>query len=287
MFRELSPEGYKKPCQTFDPGPVPIVQWVSIASLLIDPEYQREIGRRGRVNVGRIAAEFRWSKFAPVIVAAVEGGRFAIVDGQHRVTAAILRGIESVPCQIIHADRAEQAAAYAAVNGNVTYTTPAQLHHARVTAGEPSAVELTRVCAAAEVVVIRRNALTREMGKGETQAVAALRRCLREFGATTLITSLQCITQTGDGNAGCVRAIIIEAICETLYSCQAWRDAGEQLFRCLDTFDFAGGWDRAKEENRKGGELAPTVKTVFASLFTGHLLKHLGSAERGPVRSAA
>jgi hypothetical protein len=53
-------------------------------------------------------------------VAPVEGGQFAIVDGQHRTTAAIRRGQKEVPCQVVQADRAKQAAAYAAVDGNIT-----------------------------------------------------------------------------------------------------------------------------------------------------------------------
>src|SRR3546814_13493266 len=68
----------------------------------------------------------------------VEGGQFAIVDGQHRTTAAMLRKQPTVPCQIVQADRAKQAAAYAAVNGNVTRTTPTQLFHARMAAGDRS-----------------------------------------------------------------------------------------------------------------------------------------------------
>lgn len=125
------------------------------------------------------------------------------------------------------------------------------------------------------------------MRKGETQAVAAMRRCLKHFGATTLITALQCITQTADGNPGYVRAYIFEAICEILYANQAWRDAGERLFRSLDSFSFADRWDEANEKNRKGGELAPPIKTAFADLFRSHLLKCMGSPERGAVPVAA
>jgi hypothetical protein len=287
MYRTISVEGFSNTTTEFKPGPVPMLQWVEIRLLVVDPEYQREIGKRGRININRIVEEFCWSKFAPVIVAPIEGGKFAIVDGQHRVTAAMVRGITSVPCQVIQADRVEQAAAYAAVNGNVTYTTPAQLYYARLTAGDPATKELQKICAAAEVTIIRRNLLSVDMRKGETQAVAAMRRCLKHYGATTLITSLQCITQTGDGNPGYVRAYIFEAICETLYANQAWRDAGEQLFRSLDNFSFPDRWDEANEKNRKGGELAPPIKAAFAELFHAHLLNCLGSPERGLISAAA
>ena len=172
----------------------------------------------------QIAENFDWSKFAPVIVAPVEGGQFAIVDGQHRTTAAMLRNIEQVPCQVVQADRAKQAAAYAAVNGNITKTTPQQLYHARLAANDPDAFEIANVCSAAGVEVIRRNIPLSEMKVGQTQAIGALTRCLKLYGRDTLITSLQCITQTADGNAGFVRATIIEALCQVLHDAPAWRE---------------------------------------------------------------
>lgn len=99
-------------------------QWIEINQLVVDPSYQRNIGKKGRLNANRIMEVVEWSKLAPVVVAPLEGGMLAIVDGQHHTTAALLREIEKVPCQIVYVDRAKQAEAYAAVNGNVTKTTP-------------------------------------------------------------------------------------------------------------------------------------------------------------------
>lgn len=157
MFCLISKDGYSCPTAPLQPGSVPFFQWIEIKYLGIDKTYQREIGKRGQINVRHIAEHFDWSKFTPVIVAPVEGGFFAIVDGQHRTTAALIRGIEKVPCQVIQVDRATQAAAYAAVNGNITQTTPQQLFHARLAANDADAEELSRVCAAAEVIIVRRN----------------------------------------------------------------------------------------------------------------------------------
>jgi len=117
MFHAVSADRFQRPVSIFNPGPTPIVQWLKICQLVVGPAYQRAIGNRGTSNIHLIAENFDWSKFAPVIVALVEGGRFAIVDGQHRTTVAMLRGIEEMPCQIVQANRAQQAAAFAAVNG--------------------------------------------------------------------------------------------------------------------------------------------------------------------------
>lgn len=276
MYRKLTIEPFAPPLQPFDPGPAPMVQWIEIEKLIVDDSYQREIGRRGAANIRLIAESFDWSKFAPVIVAPVESGMFAIVDGQHRTTAAMLRGLKSVPCQVVQADRAKQAAAYAAVNGNVTKTTPQQLYHAKLAAGEPNARELEEVCQAADVRIIRRNLVLARMQTGETQAVGALARCLRDFGRDTLITALQCITRTADGNAGFVRATIVEGLCETLSRNQHWRDAGEALLRAMDNFSLPDMWERVS-----GGrdQIFPaTVRKLVAEQVAEHLERKLGPA---------
>jgi hypothetical protein len=76
-----------------------MLNWLPVEQFVVDDTYQREVGKRGRSNVQHIAEHFDWSKFALVIVAPVEGGLYAIVDGQHRTTAAILRGIDKFPAK--------------------------------------------------------------------------------------------------------------------------------------------------------------------------------------------
>jgi hypothetical protein len=75
MFRLLNSKRFNSPTSDFAPGPAPFLEWIAIERLVVDTEYQREIGRRGATNVIQIAEHLDWSKFAPVIVAPVEGGR--------------------------------------------------------------------------------------------------------------------------------------------------------------------------------------------------------------------
>jgi ParB-like nuclease domain len=74
------------------------------------------------------------SCFAPVVVSPVAGGKFAIIDGQHRTTAATLVGFDSVPCQIVIAAKEEQAAAFKAINGTTTPISIMALHAAALMA---------------------------------------------------------------------------------------------------------------------------------------------------------
>jgi hypothetical protein len=257
MYRTLNTKRFVTPQSEFSPGPAPFLEWIEIEKLVVDDTYQREIGRRGTMNVHQISENFDWSKFAPVIVAPIEGGQFAIVDGQHRTTAAILRFQKKVPCQVVQADRAKQAAAYAAVIGNTTKTTAQQLYHAKVAAGDVDALRLAEVCAAAGVEIVRRSLVQSQIKVGQTQAVGALSRCLTLYGRDTLITALQCITQTADGNAGFVRSTIVEALCEVLNEAPAWRDAGEVLLRTMDKFKFGDVWDQIAAAGIRSSQVRP------------------------------
>ncbi|MDH2381449.1 ParB/Srx family N-terminal domain-containing protein [Bradyrhizobium sp. CER78] len=276
MFVALSTRRFASPSSEFSPGPAPILNWVSIEKLVVDVTYQREIGRRGAANVTQIAENFDWSKFAPVIVAPVEGGFFAIVDGQHRTTAAMLRGQEQVPCQIVQADRAQQAAAYAAVNGNVTKTTAQQLYHAKLAAKDEEALALAEVCAAAGVEILRKNLVRAAIQRGQTYSVTSLIRCFNKYGRNTLITALQCITETADGNPGFVRGTFIEPLCEVLHEAPQWRDAGEALLRAMDKFKFADAWGEIAAGR---DQIFPaTAKKMMADKIRKFLLRRLGSS---------
>ena len=149
-MRPISIEGFERPKAASCAGAAPMLQWLKIADLLVDPAYQRPIIGKGRRNVDRIARTFSWSCFAPVVVSPVEGGKFAIIDGQHRTTAAALVGLESVPCQVVVAAREEQAAAFKAINGVTTPISRMALHAAALVAGEPGAAKISDVCARAE-----------------------------------------------------------------------------------------------------------------------------------------
>jgi hypothetical protein len=235
-------------------GERPELQWVRIAKLRIDPRYQREIGRRGAENILAIAAEFKWAKFAPVVVAPIKGGLFAIVDGQHRSTAAALRGFESVPCVIIAADEADQADAFVAINANVTAMSPLQLHAARLAAGNGKAAELAAACAEAEVTICRYPVPANKIKPGETLAAGMLQKLLAKYGRDVLVAALVCITQTRRGNPGLIRAGIVEALCSVLEAEPDWCADRKKLIFRMQTFDFGAQFNAARAASIESGD---------------------------------
>ncbi len=219
-------------------GRPPRLDWIAIRDLAVDPDYQREITLIGRQNVRRIVTEFNWSMFAPVVVAAVGGGRFAIVDGQHRVTAAALCGLDKVPCAIIECSRSEQAAAFKAINGNTTRLYSIQVHHAAVMAGEPEALRIAEVCAKAGITICRYPKSTKDMKPGETVSVRALGRVIFKFGDAVVVPTLTAIRQAWDGNAGVLTQTIIYGACEVLADHPEWRSNQKALTAAFDQIDL-------------------------------------------------
>jgi hypothetical protein len=236
-MRPISTEGFERP-NSISPGAVPILQWLKIEDLVVDPAYQRPIVGNGRRNVDRIAREFSWSCFAPVVVSPVEGGKFAIIDGQHRTTSAAILGIESVPCQIVIAALTEQAAAFKAINGTITPISQMALHAAALIANEPWAVQIAHVCACAQVELLRYPVPINKQGPGQTMAVGTMTQCLKRYGEATLITALQCVTQTANNQPGALTARTIKALCEVLHRNPEWRESGLSLLEAFDSIDL-------------------------------------------------
>jgi hypothetical protein len=264
-----------------DAGLMPQLRWIEIDKLNVDPAYQREIMASGRKNIVRIAREFEWARFATVVVAPI-GDRFAIVDGQHRTTAAALRGIKKVPCQIINADRRKQAAAFAAINANVTEMSPMQLHAAKLAGGDVEADRLDKICRKAGVTILRYPIQTKNQKVGETMAPGALYRALVKFGDQVVLAALQCVTRTRDGYPGFLRSPLITALCTALQSNEDWRSSAA-LLPAMGKLDlrvvFETAWKSAKAGSGGG-----VVRALVAEI-SAHLQSEIGQAS--PRASAA
>jgi hypothetical protein len=236
-MRTISTAGFEKP-ESVRAGVVPTLEWLQIADLVVDPTYQRPIMDKGRQNVSRIARAFSWSCFTPVVVSPLAGSKFAIIDGQHRTTAAALVGFDRVPCQIVVAARAEQAAAFKAINSAVTPVSRMALQAAAVVASEPCAVQVADICARAEVELLRYPVPVDRQVAGQTMAVGAIAQCLRRYGQETLITALQCVTQTKNNRPGVLSARMIKALCTVLDGDPVRRDGGLALLDAFDAIDL-------------------------------------------------
>jgi ParB-like nuclease domain len=264
-MRRISTEDFQKP-RAISAGATPILRWLPIADLVVDPAYHRRIGGHARRKVNRIARSFSWSCFAPVVVAPVAGAKFAIIDGELRASAAALIGLETVPCQIVTADKMEQSAARRAISGSALPPSRMALQAAALVAGEADAVQLVEICARAEVELLRYPVSIERQAAGQTMAIGAISRCLKCFGEETLITALQCVTQTANNRPGVLSARMIKALCEVLHADQARRDSGLALLDAFDRIDLialqrAASVDAATKQISMGEAICDQIRS--------------------------
>lgn len=165
-------------------GKPPRLDFLSLSQLRIDDTYQRQIEHRGMTTIARICAEFDWRRFAPLIVARVPGPEelYTVIDGQHRGTAALLRGFERVPCAIVDASALEQPEIFVAVNGNVTPITIFQLFKAGRAAKTPWALEIDEACKVGGITPLIYPKPKSKIAPFETMAIGTLRRNIARFG---------------------------------------------------------------------------------------------------------
>jgi len=251
------------------PGPAPQLLWLKIADLRIDPAYQRSITATGRVNVAKIAAAFQWSRFAPVVVAPIEGGLYAVVDGQHRATAAASIGLEMVPCQIILADRSTQAAAFSAINAQVTRMHGMTIHRAAVAAGDPDAVAVDRAARAAGVTILPYPKIEQDMAPGETMAIGAIRSALRLYGEDIVILALRAICSGPNLVKGGLGANIIRATVDLVAWLGSQAVDAESCLTFVATVSLQREVDLTRRERSAGQSIATALFKRLKSLWLG------------------
>lgn len=256
MVRDIDVEKLARP-GSIDPGPAPMLQWLKIADLVVDETYQRDLKPGNWTAIRRIADRFKWSRFSPVFVAPVEGGRYAIIDGQHRTHAAAICGFAEVPCQIVQMSQAEQAASFAAVNGLVTKVTIWNIFKAALVAREKWAVACADVCADPGCRLMTNNATTDQKKPGEIFAIGLIRGHVRAGTAKTATLALKGVRnsefgKTADAYSNDILKPLLAAVAD-----RPWLVAqGADLARFIDDFDIYAVLDRAgdfaKAKRRQG-----------------------------------
>jgi hypothetical protein len=157
-----------------------------------------------------------------------------------------------VPCCVVQADRAKQAAAFAAINAKITRLYPNNILHAELRAGDPLAQRVADVSLRAGIKVPRNKMLKRDMPPNATIAVASLKSIVATYGEEVSVTALQCIVETGDGNPGMLKGVLMRALAEVLSQRPFWREAGDALFRAFDDIDFQEQIHLAENDARVG-----------------------------------
>lgn len=200
QYRHITLPDTAEPIPVAD-QPSPMLQWVEIAAMVIDDQYQRPINHGGWRTIRSIAANFRWSCFTPVLLAPIEGGQFAVIDGQHRVHAAAMCGIKSVPAMVVPIAATEQAMAFVQVNTARTSMSQFNLFKAGLAAGEPWAIAADKAVADAGCRLLRFAPNAKSRNPGDVLCVGLVRDLVKkghDRAVTVTLTAIRSIDAGGN-----------------------------------------------------------------------------------------
>lgn len=195
-------------------GVRPELAWIEIDKMIVDESYQRDTqSRRSRSLIDKMAREFSWRRFQPLIVTRRPDGRFAIIDGQHKREAAILVGLDELPCMVVPSeDVAEEAEAFVSVNGDRVAVTSLQVHWSKVVARDPKAMRIKAVCDEAGVTISRYPLDNRSIPPKTTMALGAIEQIINRYGDAVAVDALTIMAEAFPEKRGQLRAGAIKGL---------------------------------------------------------------------------
>jgi hypothetical protein len=178
QFPQRKGEEGETPGTTYDwPFVFRIVQEHELA---IDDAYQRPLG----TFVNNIVDDFMPALIGTLIVNH-RGKRLFVIDGQHRLVALRVLGIQDVPCVVYQGlSRADEAQLFAKLQTERRRIRPSQRFTAEVVAKNPRALAIKKVLDTTGVTIT--DVGGRLMAPDEISAVVALERIYDMHGASRL-----------------------------------------------------------------------------------------------------
>lgn len=182
-------------------GELPVLQYCAVEQLKIDESYQRSLQVAASVTlIRRIAMYWDWGLCQPLYVSRRADGGLYVVDGQHRLAAAILRGdIWQLPCVVRSFESAEQeAAAFVALNQERRPLNKLQIFKAALAAGDFEAAQIVASVEEAGLSIASTTNLD-ACPPGAISNVAGLQHCYRVHGVQVLSVALDVLAQSYKG----------------------------------------------------------------------------------------
>lgn len=125
--------------------------YLPVTSLFVDGDYQR----KPQSKINKIAANWDEDLCSFILVNyRQEIGKFAIIDGQNRFSAACIAGVEFLPCHIlVNETKEEEAKRFACQDVNKTRVSPFDKFKAELLYGDKVSLKLKEICDSYGIVI--------------------------------------------------------------------------------------------------------------------------------------
>lgn len=240
-------------------GAPPSIEFKSVAELEVDDTYQRSADDgAGRSLIRAIANGWDWRLCAPLTVSRRDS-RFFVIDGQHRMEAAKLRGdIPFLPCIISSFDTlAEEAGCFVQVNTRRRQVTPLETFKAELAAGDPTAIKMNAVITESGLSVAKHGNPV-AWKPGQISALSGVRGAIGRIGETLTRRALEDLAQAFPTEVLRYSGRILPAL-YSLHADPRLTIDRDRLRAALALRDQAGWFSAMIQRQAKYGELAESA----------------------------
>lgn len=204
--------------QLNNPGTKPELSWRKPSELFVDHRYQRTTGStNSKANIRQMVEYWSWACCGALIVGFVPSKKkFAVIDGQHRLEAAIQRGdIEYLPCLVISAEEMKvQAKSFQSINNKRLQLTVMAKYYAALAAEDVDEVHLQKLLDSCKISITTTPAARGQTEPRETSAIGTLLRMQKEYNEKQIKWALTIIPEAYGDRKGMLRAQLIKALAE-------------------------------------------------------------------------
>jgi hypothetical protein len=199
-----------------NPGPKPELKWLELAKLYVDSRYQRNTkSRASEKNLEYLKSSFSWAHCGALIVCLVPTEKkYAVIDGQHRLQAALARkDIDSLPCLIISGlDFEKQAKSFVAINTKRVQLNTLAAFHAAVASGDKAAAGIKDILDECNIEIPRSPVVGAQTEARQMQSPGTLAALIGRYTRKHICWALNIIPEAYGDKKGMMRASMVKAL---------------------------------------------------------------------------
>lgn len=182
-------------------GRMPVMSFMLPSELRVDPTYQRSLENgNSQALIRRMAQHWNWDLCQPLVVARRAGGGLFVIDGQHRLEAARLRGdIGQLPCVVVeYANAKDEAASFVHLNQQRRPLTKIDLFKAAVASDDPEATAIVAAIESAGLSIAPHSNFT-AWKAGMVANIGGIENAWRQLGPKITAAALRAMGQAYPG----------------------------------------------------------------------------------------
>lgn len=182
-------------------GRMPALQYAPPSLLNVDASYQRSMENKSSQTLIRKIAQFwNWDLCQPLVVARRSGGELFVIDGQHRLEAAKLRGdIQQLPCVVVeYASAADEAASFVHLNQQRRPLSTLDVFKAAVASEDKEAVAILEAIGEAGLSLAGHSNYISWKPRMVAH-IGGIQSCWRERGGKVTLEALKVLAEAFDG----------------------------------------------------------------------------------------